>query len=109
MANLHTFSCTCRCSCGASLEWNAFWEMIGASNDTESFRITDGGRKYDVIPGYADYSDTRFLIIPSPGVGIEVETYTDREHVEYHLSEDCHIDYRDAVTISNALCSYFQS
>lgn len=103
---MRTFHCKCRCSCGAHIEWDGSWEMLGAGDEMEEIRIQEGSRSYDLILGTAAYSCGRFLCIPSLGVGIEVESCSAPEHIKYCLSEK--LNYRDAVTISQALADYFK-
>ena len=104
---MHSFHCSYKCSCGASIEWDASWEMLGAANDTDGFRIHEGISAIDVILGCADYLSTSFLLIPSLGIGIEVEDYKDSRQIEYRLYEYSKLDHRTAVTISKALFDYF--
>lgn len=103
---MRTFHCKCRCSCGSRIEWDGSWEMLGAGDELEEIRIQEGGRSYDLILGFAAYSCGSFLCIPSFGIGIEIESCLNPEHIEYRLSEK--LEYRDAVTISQALADYLK-
>lgn len=88
------------------MEWDGSWEMLGAGDEMEAVRICEGGRSYDLILGFAGYSCGRFLCVPSLGIGIEIESCSDPEHIKYRLCEK--LNYRDAVTISQALADYFK-
>lgn len=103
---MRTFHCECRCSCGSHIEWKGSWEMLGAGDEMEEIRIYEGGRSYDLILGFAGYSCGRFLCVPSLGTGIEIESVSDPEQIRYRLSEK--LNYRDAVTISQALADYLK-
>ncbi len=103
---MHTFHCKCRCLCGSHIEWDGSWEILGAGDEMEEIRICEGGRSYDLILGFAVYSCSRFLCIPSLGTGIEIESDSNPEHIRYRLSEK--LNYRDAVTISQALADYLK-
>lgn len=106
---MHNFDCFYHCSCGAPVKWQASWEMIGAADDTEGIRIYDRESAYDVIIGYADYIEARFLMIPSFGIGIQVEDFADRNQLENRLREHGGLDRHKAVTISNAVTDYYTS
>lgn len=103
---MHTFHCEYRCSCGSHIEWDGSWEILGAGDEIEEIRIYEGGRRYDLILGFALCSCGRFLCIPSLGTGLEIESTEKLEHIKYRLSEK--LSYREAVTISEALADYFK-
>lgn len=101
------FKCSYLCECGADISWEASWEMLGASDDNEGIRVRLDHKTFDVFLGYAAFTDTHYLIIPSLGIGLEVDSYLDKSKIEGLICEKCRIDRRTAATISHAISSYF--